>query len=197
MIRLGLTGSIAMGKSTTAGLFARLGVAVYSADAQVHKIYTQEPALSKIEAAFPGSVNQGKVDRQILSRFIAKDPNLLKKLEAIVHPLLQVQEQAFLQNCGREQRKMVVLDIPLLYETGAQTRVDYVAVVSASLTLQRERALAREGMDERKFSLMLARQMPDEEKRRRADFIIDTRHNLDTTLAMVRSLCRFFHLQGL
>jgi len=191
MIRLGLTGSIGMGKSTTADFFNKEGIQIYSADAQIHQLYSQEPALSLIEAAFPGAVKSGLVDRRILSQFIEKNPHALKKLEAIVHPLLREREQAFLQQAERDRQKLVVLDIPLLYETGAEARVDYVVVVSAPLALQRQRVLLREGMSEEKFTLILARQLPDEEKRRRADFIINTGSGFEATRIMVRSLCLY------
>jgi len=192
MIRLGLTGSIAMGKSTTLDFFAQKGIAVYSADAQVHKLYTQEPALSLIEEAFPGAVINGRVDRQILSYSIANNSQSLKKLEAIVHPLLRVKEQTFLQKAEKNRHQLAVLDIPLLYETGAESRVDYVAVVSAPFEIQCQRVLARKEMNEEKFKLILARQLPDEEKRYRADFIINTGFGFEAVGAMVNSLYNFF-----
>jgi len=191
MIRLGLTGSIGMGKTTIAGLFSAQGIAVYSADAQVHKLYRREPALSMIEAAFPGVTRQGKVERALLSRYITENPQELKRLEAIVHPLLHSYEQEFLHFAQSHHHRLVVLDIPLLYETGGENRVDYVAVASAPAAIQRQRVLARAHMNEEKFHAILARQMPDEEKRRRADFIINTACSLDETRMMVQSLCAF------
>jgi len=192
MIRLGLTGSIAMGKSTAADLFAKLGVPVYSADAQVHKLYGEEAVQAKIEAAFPGTVHENQVDRQRLSRLITQNSQDLKQLEAIVHPLLRAHEQAFLRQAETQQHQLAVLDIPLLYETGAENRVDFVAVVSAPFALQRQRVLARAHMDEEKFNLILARQLPDEEKRKRADFIIDSAHGLAPMRAMISSLYSAF-----
>jgi len=191
VIRLGLTGSIAMGKSTTADFFAQEGIPVYSADRQVHELYMQEPALSLIESSFPGTVKNGQVDREILSQFIINNSDHLKKLEEIIHPLLRSHEQEFLQQAKEKQHRLVVLDIPLLYETGAETRIDYVVVVSAPFYYQRQRVFARSGMNEQKFNMILARQLPDEEKRRRADFIINTGYGFDKTKAMVRSLCRY------
>jgi len=192
MIRLGLTGSIAMGKSTTADFFSKAGIPVYSADRQVHKLYKQQPALFLIEKSFPGVVQQGSIDRQILSQLIANDPQKLKKLEAIVHPLLRDCEQAFLNQAKQDHHFLVVLDIPLLYETAAENRVDYVLVVSTSFELQRQRVLSRANMNEEKFKMILKRQLPDEEKRRRADFIIDTSYGFAATAKMVNSLCRYF-----
>jgi len=192
MIRLGLTGSIAMGKSTAADLFAEFGVPVYSADAQVHKLYREKFVQEKIEAAFPGTVYENQVDRQRLSRLITQNSQALKQLEAIVHPLLRTHEQAFLRQAETQPHRLVVLDIPLLYETGAEARLDCVAVVSAPFALQRQRVLARAHMDEEKFNLILARQLPDEEKRKRADFIIDSSHGLATMRAMISSLYSAF-----
>jgi len=192
MIRLGLTGSIGMGKSTTASLFAEFGVPVYSADMQVHKLYGQRSVLILIEAAFPGVTRKGRVDRRLLSQYIRDRPQALAQLEAIVHPLLRSHEQEFLHQNQLKGEKLAVLDIPLLYETKAETRVDYIAVVSAPFNLQRQRVLARDNMDEEKLNLILARQLPDEEKRQHADFIINTGYGIEATRAMVRSLYQFF-----
>jgi len=192
MIRLGLTGSIGMGKSTTSDMFAEQGIPIYSADTQVHKLYESEPALSLIEAAFPDVIRQGRIERSLLSHYISRDTQALKKLEAIVHPLLQEHEQAFLHQARAAHHQLVVLDIPLLYETQAQNRVDYVVVVSAPAPIQRQRVLARTNMGQEKYQAILTRQLPDEEKRRRADFIINTACSLDETRMMVCSICNFF-----
>lgn len=178
MFVLGLTGSIGMGKSTTAKLFAEVGVPVYDADATVHALYEGE-AVAAIESAFPGTGVAGKVDRQKLSAFVVDDPAAMKKLETIVHPMLRAHESAFLAESEAAKATVAVLDIPLLFETGADGRVDAVAVVTTTPDIQRERILARPNMTPDKLDAVLARQMPDEEKRKRADFIVDTSHGLD------------------
>jgi dephospho-CoA kinase len=173
MIRLGLTGSIGMGKTTTAGLFAEAGLAVNDADAVVHDLYRGEAA-PLVEAAFPGTVVGGVVDRQRLSKHLSANPDDFKKLEAIIHPLVRQRETQFLQRQRQVGSDIVVLDIPLLFETAGADRVDFVAVVSCDPQIQRQRVLARPGMTEEKFNLIRARQMADAEKRARADFVIDT-----------------------
>lgn len=178
MFVLGLTGSIGMGKSTTAKLFMEAGVPVYDADATVHALYESE-AVAAMEAAFPGTATSGKVDRQKLSAVVVNDPAAMKKLEGIVHPMLRAHEDAFLAEAEAARAPVVVLDIPLLFETGADARVDAVAVVTTTPDIQRERILARPNMTQDKLAVVLARQMPDEDKRRRADFIVDTSHGLD------------------
>lgn len=178
MFVLGLTGSIGMGKSTTAKLFMEAGVPVYDADATVHALYEGE-AVAAIEATFPGTAVSGKVDRQKLSTFVVNDSAAMKKLEALVHPMLRAHESAFLTEAEKTKAPIAVLDIPLLFETGADSRVDAVAVVTTTPDIQRERILARPNMTPDKLAVVLARQMPDEEKRRRADFIVDTSHGLD------------------
>ncbi len=172
MFILGLTGSIAMGKSTTARLFAEEGVPVYDADAAVHRLYEGEAAPA-IEAAFPGSTRDGKVDRAALSQHIVGDAEKLKFLESIVHPLVGRVRDAFLADAEASGAKVAVLDIPLLFETGGESRVDAVVVVSAPAGVQRARMLER-GIPEDRLDALLARQMPDAEKRRRADFVVDT-----------------------
>ncbi len=173
MIKLGLTGSIGMGKSTTAQIFADKGVPVYDADAVVHQLYQSE-AVPLIAEAFPEAVIDGQIDRKILSASVLGKPDQLKKLENIVHPLVHAKEQQFLRAAEAKGAKLVVLDIPLLFETGGTNRVDQILVVSAPYEMQRERALSRENMTEEKFQSILARQMPDAEKRAKADFIVDT-----------------------
>jgi dephospho-CoA kinase len=178
MIRLGLTGSIGMGKSTTAMLFAEAGVPVHDADATVHALYEGEAA-PLIEAAFPGTTLNGVVDRTKLSAKVVHDPSAMKRLEALVHPLVRQREEAFLRAAEAKGATVAVLDIPLLFETGGDKRVDAVVVVSAPADVQRARILARPGMTEEKYGALLARQMPDAEKRARADFIVDTSQGLD------------------
>ncbi|TPL35254.1 dephospho-CoA kinase [Mesorhizobium sp. B2-4-6] len=173
MIVLGLTGSIGMGKSATAKMFAKAGVPVHDSDETVHRLYSGKAA-PLVEAAFPGTTQAGVVDRVKLAGKVLADPAALKKLEAIVHPLVRADADAFLAKHLAAGAPLAVLDIPLLFETGGRGRVDKVVVVTASLEIQRERVLARPGMSEEKFSSILAKQVPDAEKRRQADFIIDT-----------------------
>ena len=187
MIILGLTGSIGMGKSTTAKMFAEMGVPVNDADAAVHALYQGE-AVAPIEAAFPGTTKTGSVDRAELSRQLANDPSLFKTLEAIVHPLVREKERVFLQRNRDAGAPLVVLDIPLLFETKAEGRVDAVAVVTCDPEIQKERVLKRPGMTEEKFALILSRQVPDQEKRAKADYIIDTSHALDSTRSQVAAI---------
>ena len=184
---LGLTGSIGMGKSTTAKLFAEAGVPVYDADATVHRLYEGEAAPA-IEAVFPGTTSGGKVDRAKLSARVIHDPAAMKRLEEIVHPMLGASRQKFFDDAKASGAPVVVIDIPLLFETGGEQRVDAVVVVTTSPELQRERVLARGTMDEEKFNSILARQMPDAEKRRRADFLVDTSHGLDPVRARIRDI---------
>lgn len=189
MIVLGLTGSIGMGKSTTAGLFAEMGVPVNDADRVVHELYRSD-AVAPISALFPDAVIDGIVDRQKLSENLAKNPAKFKELEAIVHPLVRMKETAFVKQALANGEPMVVLDIPLLFETGGEVRVDRVVVVSCSAELQRQRVLARPGMTEEKFELILSRQVPDAEKRARADYVIDTGHGIDSARAQVKTIVR-------
>ncbi|HLJ01117.1 MAG TPA: dephospho-CoA kinase [Bradyrhizobium sp.] len=187
MIVLGLTGSIGMGKSTTAKLFAEAGVPVYDADAAVHKLYEGE-AVSVIEAAFPGTTAGGKVDRNKLSVHVVHDPDAIKRLEQIVHPMLRASRQKFLRDAEQSGALVAVIDVPLLFETGGERNVDAVIVVTTSPELQRERILARPNMTEQKFEGILARQMPDAEKRKRAHFLVDTSHGLDPVRAQIRDI---------
>jgi len=187
MFILGLTGSLGMGKSTTARFFAEEGVPVHDADAVVHRLYEGE-AVAPIEAAFPGTTANGKVDRVKLANRVLGDPAALLKLEAIVHPLVRREEERFLAQAERSGAKIAVLDIPLLFETGAEKRCDAVVVVSAPAEVQRERVMARTGMTAEKFASILAKQMPDAEKRARAEFIVDSGQGFDAARAQVREI---------
>ena len=187
MVILGLTGSIGMGKSTTAGFFAEAGAPVHDADAAVHRLYAGAAA-SAIEAAFPGTTAGGKVDRARLGEQVIDDPAALKRLEAIVHPLVRRDEERFLQAAEGAGATVAVLNIPLLFETGGETRCDAVVVVSAPPEMQRARVMERPGMTEEKFASLLGKQVPDAEKRRRADFVVDTSKDLDSTRAQVRAI---------
>jgi dephospho-CoA kinase len=187
MIILGLTGSIGMGKSTTAKLFAEAGVPVYDADAAVHRLYEGE-AVAVIEAAFPGTTVNGKVDRDRLSAQVVHDPAAIKRLEGIVHPMLGASRQKFLHDAEQSGAPVAVVDVPLLYETGGEKRVDAVVVVTTSPEIQRQRILARDNMTGEKLDAILARQLPDPEKRRRADFVVDTSHGLDPVRARIRDI---------
>jgi dephospho-CoA kinase len=187
MIILGLTGSIGMGKSTTAKLFAEAGVPVYDADATVHLIYEGEAAPA-VEAAFPGTTVDGKVDRARLSAKVVHDPAAMKRLEQIVHPMLRAYHQKFLDDAEQSGAAVAVVDVPLLYETGGEKRVDAVVVVTTSPDIQRQRILARDNMTSEKLDAILARQLPDAEKRKRADFIVDTSHGLEPVRARIRDI---------
>jgi dephospho-CoA kinase len=184
---LGLTGSIGMGKSTTAKLFLEAGVPVYDADATVHKIYEGEAAPA-IEAAFPGTTVNGKVDRAKLSARVVHDAAAMKRLEDVVHPMLRAYHQTFLDDAEKSGAPVAVVDVPLLFETGGDKRVDAVVVVTTSPELQRERILARGTMSHEALEAILARQMPDAEKRARADFLVDTSHGLDPVRARIRDI---------
>jgi dephospho-CoA kinase len=186
MFVIGLTGSIAMGKTTTARLFAEEGAAVHDADAAVHKLYEGEAA-GLIEAAFPGSTKQGRVDRIALGKQVVGDPPALRRLEEIVHPLVRNAEKRFLHEAERSGAKVAVLDIPLLFETGSENRVDATVVVSAPGEMQRARVLER-GVSLERLEALLARQMPDAEKRRRADFVVDSAHGVEHARTQVRHI---------
>ncbi len=187
MIVIGLTGSIGMGKTTTAKLFAAEGIPVLDSDAVVHDLYSAE-AVPMIEAAFPGTTISGTVDRLELGNILRENPANFRKLEAIVHPFVRERQEAFLRKAREENQNFAVLDIPLLFETGAETRVDKVVVVSCAPEIQRQRVLSRPGMTEEKFEMILARQMPDAEKRRRADFIIDSGNGVEAARDQVREI---------
>lgn len=178
MIVLGLTGSIGMGKSTTAAMFAARGVPVFDADATVHALY-EGPLAAAVEEAFPGSAPGGRVDRAALGRRVVGDEDAIRRLEAIVHPAVRAAEARFLAEARAAGASLAVLDIPLLFETGRDRDVDAVVVVTADPAIQRARVLARPGMTEERFRAILARQTPDEDKRRRADVVIDTGLGLD------------------
>lgn len=187
MIILGLTGSIGMGKSTTAKLFAEAGVPVYDADATVHMLYEGEAAPS-IEAAFSGTTVDGKVDRARLSARVVHDPAAMRQLEQIVHPMLGASRQKFLHDAEQSGAPVAVVDVPLLFETGGEKRVDAVVVVTTTPEIQRQRILARDNMTGEKLDAILARQLPDAEKRQRADFVVDTSHGLDPVRARIRDI---------
>ena len=186
MFVIGLTGSIAMGKSTTARLFAEEGVPVHDADAAVHRLYEGEAA-ALIEAAFPGATKGGKVDRVALGQQVVGNTPALKRLEAIVHPLVRRAEEKFLKDAEAAGAKIVVLDIPLLFETGGDSRVDATVVVSAPAEMQRARVLER-GVTAERLEALLARQMPDAEKRARADFVVDSGQGIEHARAKVRQI---------
>ncbi|TRC70618.1 dephospho-CoA kinase [Mesorhizobium sp. WSM4307] len=187
MIVLGLTGSIGMGKSTTAKMFAEAGVPVHDSDEAVHRLYSGAAA-PLIEAAFPGTVVDGVVDRVKLGARVLGDAAALKRLEAIIHPLVRADADAFLATHRNAGESIAVLDIPLLFETGGRGRVDKVVVVTAPAEVQRQRVLARPGMTEEKLAAILAKQVPDEEKRRLADFVIDTGQGLGAARAAVADI---------
>ena len=187
MFILGLTGSLGMGKSTAARFFAEAGVPVHDADAVVHRLYEGE-AVDAIEAAFPGTTAGGKVDRNKLAARVLGDAAALQRLEAIVHPLVQEAERRLLAEAAATGDKIAVLDIPLLFETGGDRRVDAVVVVSAPPDVQRARVLERPGMTIEKLESILSKQMPDAEKRRRADFVVDSSQGFESARAQVRAI---------
>lgn len=187
MLIIGLTGSIGMGKSTVAAMFRARGLDVFDADAEVHRLYAAE-AVPLIEAAFPGSTADGKVDRPRLAAALASDASRFRKLETIVHPLVRHAEQRFLAEAHRRGVAAVILEIPLLLEGGLDERVDVVVVVSAPALKQRARVLERPGMTETRLDALLARQLPDTEKRRRADFVVDTGGTLADTETQVDAI---------
>ena len=184
-----LTGSIGMGKSTAAKFFAEEGVPVHDSDATVHALYEGE-ATPLIEAAFPGSTSGGKVDRTKLATVVLNDKAALARLEAIVHPIVTASREKFLVEARNQGTKVVVFDIPLLFETKAERSCDAVVVVSAPAEIQRKRAFERPGMTDDKLAAILAKQMPDAEKRRRADFIVDSSQSFDHTRAQIREILR-------
>jgi len=187
MIVIGLTGSIGMGKSTTAKLFAEEGVSVLDSDAVVHDLYRGE-AVAPIAAVFPDAVIGSAVDRDRLSKILRENPAQFPVLEQIVHPLVRAKQDAFVDDQWRNGARFALLDIPLLFETGAESRVDVVVVVSCAADIQRQRVLSRPGMTEEKFAMIIARQIPDVEKRSRADFVIDTGRGIEDARAQVRDV---------
>lgn len=184
MIVLGLTGSIGMGKSATAQMFRDAGVPVHDADETVHRLYAGRAA-PLIAAAFPGAVEKGVVDRRKLAGIVLRDAAALKRLERIIHPLVREDEAAFVEERRNLGAPLIVVDIPLLFEVGAERRVDRILVVSAPADIQRQRVLSRPGMTEAKFAAILAKQVPDGEKRARADFVIDTSQGIEAARAAV------------
>jgi dephospho-CoA kinase len=187
MLVLGLTGSIGMGKSTTARFFAEAGIPVFDVDAIVHRLYEGEAAPA-IEAAFPGTTVNGAVDREKLAERVIGDAAALKRLEAIVHPMVQAEQQKLLAQAEASGAKIAVLDIPLLFETGGENRVDAIVVVTAAPELQRARMMERPGMTAQKFTALLGKQTPDAEKRARADFVVDTSQGFDSARAQVHAI---------
>jgi dephospho-CoA kinase len=187
MLVVGLTGSIGMGKSTVAEHFRAHGIGVFSADAEVHRLH-EGAAAPLIEAAFPGSTSEGKVDRDRLTELLLRDPASFEKLEAIVHPLVEAAEREFLRREWSRGARMAVLEIPLLFETGSDARVDVAIVVAAPESVQRQRVLERPRMTPAKLDAILARQMPDAEKRRRAHFVVDTGRPIEQSLAQVDAI---------
>lgn len=189
MLLVGLTGSIGMGKSETTKMFASLGVPVYDADAAVHALYAAGgAAVEPIGEAFPGVIKDGAIDREELGKRVLGTPDELKRLEKIIHPLVGLSQLEFLQNAEKSGAPMVVLDIPLLFETGGETRVDVSVVVSAPAEMQRTRVLARPGMSAEKFESILAKQVPDAQKREKADFIVDSSRGLESALEDVKGI---------
>jgi len=189
MFILGLTGSIGMGKSVTAGFFREAGVPVHDSDAVVHQLYAGE-AVAPVEAAFPGVTVAGKIDREKLAAMLVGDPAAIKRLEAIVHPLVRAVSQRFVEEQAARGARVIVLDIPLLFETGGEKKVDAVVVVSAPPDVQRARVLKRPGMTAEKLDALLARQMSDAEKRARAHFVVDSSRSFDSARAQVHAILR-------
>jgi dephospho-CoA kinase len=189
MFVLGLTGSIGMGKSTTAAMFRAAGVKVHDSDAAVHVLY-RGAATPLIEAAFPGTVRDGSVERETLAERVIADPAAMARLEAIVHPLVRAERAAFLAAARAKGECLVVVDIPLLFETGAESDVDAVLLVTASESVQKARIAARPDMTEAKLAVIMAKQMADSEKRKRADFIVDTSGGMEDTQRQVADLLR-------
>ena len=189
MVVIGLTGSIGMGKSTTARFFAEAGVPVHDADSAVHRLYAGDAA-AIIEAEFPGVSGAQGIDRDKLAKRVLNDAEALRRLEGIIHPLVRREEARFLEEAERSGAPIAVLDIPLLFETGADRRVDAVVVVTAPAEVQRARVFERTGMTEEKFQALLAKQMPDGEKRRHADFVVDTSKGFDFAREQVHAILR-------
>ena len=189
MIVLGLTGSVGMGKSTTAKMFAEEGIPVFDADAEVHRLY-EGKAVAPIEAVFPGVTKNGRVDRELLSARVVGDGEALMRLESVVHPLVRDARRAFVEKARLSGAKIALVDIPLLFEAGNGEGIDKIVVVSAPYEVQKARVFERDGMTEEKFQAILARQMPDAEKRKRADFVIDTSKGFAAAREDVRTILR-------
>lgn len=191
MIILGLTGSIGMGKSAAVGNFRRLGVPVHDADKTVHELLAKEgEAAPRIKDLFPDAVKKGTLDRERIAKRVFGDAEALARIEEILHPMVRRREQAFLGRAARQGRALVVLDIPLLFETGGEIRCDAVVTVSAPKFIQQRRVLKRKGMTRERFETILSRQMPDAEKRRRADFVVLTGLGRDFSLRQILKLVR-------
>ena len=190
MLLIGLTGSIATGKSETSKLFAEAKIPVFDADAEVHKIYENKRFIAELAKYFPTAVHKNAINRKMLSELVLPDAGKLKILETLVHPLVQLERQKFVSKWRAENVSFVIVDIPLLYETGQSTTFDYVVVVSAPEAIQRERALLRQGMTEEKLTAILARQIPDQEKRERADFVIENAGGLEELRSQIAELIR-------
>ena len=194
MIIIGLTGSIGMGKSTVAGSFKRLGIPVHDADKAVHDLLKPNgEAFLSVKEMFPEAVKKGVIDREAIATRVFGDEDSLYRIERVLHPLVQAQEKKFLERCAREGRRQVVLDIPLLFETGGENRCDVVITVSAPSFVQERRVLKRHGMTRERMASILARQMPDAEKRRRSDFVVLTGLGRDFSLLQIRNIVRLTH----
>lgn len=197
MMVIGLTGSIAMGKSETAKMFGGLGVPVFDSDAEVRRLYGKGgDAVSAVARIVPRAAVDGAIDRGVLSRALQSDSTLFKSIESVVHPLVRLAQERFLKDCGAQGHRLVVLDIPLLFETGRQRDVDRIVVVSAPADIQRARALARPGMMPEKLEAILARQLPDAEKRRRAHYVVDTSQGLDDARRQVAAIVDDLRLEA-
>ena len=192
MLIVGLTGSLGMGKTTAAAHLRARGLPVFDADAEVHRLYATTAA-PLIETAFPGATRDGRVDRERLAALLVAEPSRFNKLEAIVHPLVRASERAFLNEEAAQGAEIVVLEVPLLFETGADHRVDATIVVSAPADVQRQRLISRDGFDEKKVERLLARQMPDAEKRLRADFVVDTGRGIEAMNATLDAIIAKLH----
>ena len=189
MLIIGLTGSIGMGKSTAARLFAEIGVPVHDADAAVHALYGAD-AVAPVEEAFAGVARDGRIDRALLAKRVLSDGDALRRLEAIVHPLVTAHREKFLAAARARGVRAAVFDIPLLFETGGEALVDLICVVSAPFDVQKQRVLARDGMTEEKFKAILMKQMPDADKRRRAHFVIDSSRGIDAARLQIAMIMR-------
>lgn len=190
MMTVGLTGSIATGKSEVAKLLSGAGIPVFESDAAVHNLYADRQIVGLIGGVFPGVVVGGKIDRQLLGQRVLASPEDLKKLESLIHPLVKEKRKEFISRWRNQECPFVILDIPLLYETGEDQKVDYVVVVSADEEIQRKRAMARPGMTGEKLASILARQMPDLEKRCRADFVIENSGSMEHLRTKVDALSK-------
>lgn len=188
MIVLALTGSIGMGKSTTAGFFAEAGIPVFDVDKAVHKLYQTKPVIDEVQKVFPDAITSGRIDRQILATHVFADKDALKKLEAIIHPVIHDLEEQFIAKCKAENKAIILIDIPLFFENNRHELVDKVVVVTAASETQKARVLARSNMSLAKFDAILKRQISDQEKRRKADFVISTDNGFEDTRLQVKNI---------